>query len=194
MALLCTLKEFPALSFSVKMRLGWERVEESLALLTLLNELPLVQITLHPRLGKQQYKGTVDREAFAEFLTACRHPLFYNGDIETGEEIDQLTTCFPELSGLMIGRGLLARPWVALEYQTGIRLPEEERRNRLRSFHARLVERYASLLEGGEHQVVAKLKTLWDYLLPDADKKARKKILKSTTLPAYLTAVRDLLD
>lgn len=46
------VNRYPQIRFSVKMRLGWENPEESLALLPLLNELPLSHIILHPRLGK----------------------------------------------------------------------------------------------------------------------------------------------
>ena len=57
----------PDIRFSVKLRLGWEQAEECLALLPLFNELPLAHIILHPRLGKQQYKGEVDLEGFEAF-------------------------------------------------------------------------------------------------------------------------------
>ena len=53
--LTAAIKNHPDLQFSVKMRLGWENPEESLALLPFLNELPLTHIIMHPRLGKQQY-------------------------------------------------------------------------------------------------------------------------------------------
>ncbi|MGG6498906.1 UNVERIFIED_CONTAM: tRNA-dihydrouridine synthase, partial [Bacteroidetes bacterium 56_B9] len=77
----------PDLQFSVKMRLGWENPEESLALLPLLNELPLTHIIMHPRLGKQQYKGEVDLKGFEAFYNECRHPLIYNGGLLTVEDI-----------------------------------------------------------------------------------------------------------
>ena len=38
---------------------------------------------MHPRLGKQQYKGEVDLEGFEAFYKECTHPLFYNGDLHT---------------------------------------------------------------------------------------------------------------
>lgn len=38
------------------MRLGWEDPEECLKLAPIINELPLRQVVMHPRLGKQQYK------------------------------------------------------------------------------------------------------------------------------------------
>lgn len=193
-ALLRAAEEFPELAFSVKMRLGWENAEECMALVPVLNELPLEHITLHPRLGVQQYKGMVDRDGFARFYEACKHPLLYNGDLLSLEDIRAVIERFPRLRGVMLGRGLLAAPWLAAEYAAGEAWTAEKRREGLTAFHEQLTDRYRSRLEGGEHQVVAKLKTLWDYLLPDADKKCRKKIAKSTSLTAYRSAVKELLS
>lgn len=109
--------EEPDISFSVKMRLGQESADESIRLLSLLNELPLRQITLHPRLGIQQYKGETDMENFSRFYERCTIPLIYNGDLHTLEDIVAVTSCFPGISGIMTGRGLLANPALALEYQ-----------------------------------------------------------------------------
>ena len=58
-ALLSIVTRYPQISFSVKMRLGWEQPDECLALAPILNDLPLRQITMHPRLGKQGYKGAL---------------------------------------------------------------------------------------------------------------------------------------
>ena len=54
--LLETIFEFPEIQFSVKLRLGWDSPEEAQALLPFLNGLPLTHLTLHPRIGTQQYK------------------------------------------------------------------------------------------------------------------------------------------
>lgn len=43
-------------------------------------------------------------------------------------------------------------------------------------------------------QVLAKRKLIWDYLLPDAEKRLRKKILKSNQLSTYQQAVKELLQ
>lgn len=193
MALLRTVEEFPAIRFSVKMRLGWERSDEAEALLPFLHTLPLKHITLHPRLGIQQYKGEIDEMGWMRFMENCRLPLYYNGDIRTPEDIETLTTRFPSLAGVMVGRGLLARPWLAYEYRTGETLSDTCKRERLRTFHTLLSEKYRQRMEGGEHQVLTKLKTLWDYLLPDAEKKLRKRIVKSPTLPTYQKAVDELI-
>ena len=93
----------------MKMRLGWEEPSEALRLLPLLESLPLRQITLHARLGKQQYKGCVDMESFGRFYDACPIPLVYNGDLTTVEEMVAVEREFPRLSGLMVGRGLISK-------------------------------------------------------------------------------------
>ena len=98
--LLTTLCEkFPQIRLSVKLRLGWERPDECLTLLPLLNRLPLADIIMHPRLGKQQYKGMVDMEGFRTFYESCEKPLFYNGDLLTTDDIDRIRQEFPRLAG-----------------------------------------------------------------------------------------------
>ena len=72
---------YPGFTISVKMRLGWESKDEWRALLPILNDAPLCYVTMHPRLGIEQYKKPADIDAFDEFCEACRHPLIYNGDI-----------------------------------------------------------------------------------------------------------------
>ena len=188
-----TIYEFPEIRFSVKLRLGWDSADEAGLLLPFLNNLPLTHLTLHPRIGVQQYKGCTDNEAFSRFYDSCVHPLFYNGDIHTLAGIRSVTDRFPRLKGVMLGRGLLSYPWLAAEYSSGILLSMQEKKEKLLIFHTLLLERYSSRLEGGEHQVLDKIKTVWDYLLPDAEKKLKKKVLKSSRLTAYKEAVREMI-
>ena len=86
---------FPEIRFSVKMRLGGQDAEEWKALVPLLNRSCVTQVTLHPRIGKQQYKGTVDWEAFRAFYEACERPLVYNGDLLTVADIREVLERFP---------------------------------------------------------------------------------------------------
>lgn len=192
-ALLNTIHEFPNLTFSAKLRLGWENPNEAQELLPVLNLLPLSHITLHPRIGIQQYKGETDKEAFTHFYEACALPLFYNGDLCSEKEIQAILEQFPRLHGLMLGRGLLSTPWLAFEHRTGQRLADKEMKEKLSTFHTLLSEQYSARLEGGDHQILDKLKTLWDYLLPNAEKRLRKRILKSNSLTSYQGAVRELI-
>lgn len=188
--LLNTILEFPDMQFSVKMRLGLENPEECLALLPVLNNLPLRQIALHARVGKQQYKGDTNWNAFEAFYHNCKHPLLYNGDIATIEDIDRLMNRFPDLSGVMIGRGLLANPALASEYLKGEKLSREEMHEKVRTFHTLLLSYYEAHLQGND-QLVTKMKSIWEYLLPDMDRKLKKKIHKSTKIEVYRSAVSE---
>ena len=187
------LEAHPDIRFSVKMRLGWEDSAECMALLPLLNSLPLSHITMHPRLGKQQYKGEVDLEAFQRFYAECEKPLVYNGDLLTLDDIERIESRFPRLAGLMIGRGLLANPALAIEYQQGEPLSPQAMMEKIRLLHADVFSQYGNLLEGGEQQLLTKMRTFWEYLLPDGDRKAKKVIHKTSKLSNYQAAVSNLL-
>lgn len=94
----------------------------------------------------------------------------------------------------MLGRGLLASPWMAAEYRAGKAWGEAERQARMRLFHAGLFDHYAQTLEGGEKQLLMKMKIFWEYLLPDADRKLHKKIHKAQKTADYTDAVFHLLS
>lgn len=173
----------PEVVFSVKMRLGEESEEEGMRVMPIVNEMPLIHVTLHPRLGRQQYKGVADREAFLRFAEVCRHPMVYNGDvlelrIENGElKIGADAVESAKLKGVMIGRGLLARPWM---------LSDKEPHEVIMTMHA-VVYRHATETLCGDSQILSRLHAFWEYL--DIPHKQKKAIMKATTLPRYREAV-----
>lgn len=191
--LLRLVTEYPQIKFSIKMRLGWESPEECLRLAPIINELSLSQVTVHPRLGKQQYKGEVDLEGFAAFQEVCKLPLIYNGDVHTLEDIERIQERFPALNGIMIGRGLLANPALALEYKENRVLTADEMKERVRKLHYSVFSSYKEQLEGGDAQLMDKMKSFWEFLLPEANKKLRKIIFKSNHIDKYLQAVNQIL-
>lgn len=93
--------------FSIKMRLGLHDRHECITLLPLINEAPLALVTMHPRLGIQQYKGEVDMDTFDMFYQDCDQPICYNGDIKGYEDIVRIQKQYPKLSAIMIGRALV---------------------------------------------------------------------------------------
>ena len=169
----------PEVAFSAKMRLGQESIDEGLAAMPIINEMPLLHVTLHPRLGRQQYKGVADREAFCRFYESSRHPLVYNGDIgeiENGK-LKVENWADTKLKGVMIGRGLLARPWM-----TGDKEPVQV----LHDMHA-IVYRHAVETLCGDSQILGHLHAFWEYI--DIPHKQKKAVMKATSLPRYREAV-----
>ncbi|MBO5262710.1 MAG: tRNA-dihydrouridine synthase family protein [Bacteroidaceae bacterium] len=191
-ALMAEVKNNSDITFSVKMRLGWDNANEWEALIGILNDTPLSHITMHPRLGREQYKQPADIDAFKAFNNKCRHPVIYNGDINTLADIERITTNFPALQGVMIGRGLLANPALGLEYERGSELSLDEMRHLVEGMHDAFFRTMSARLQGNT-QLLSKLKPYWEYLLPEMEKRYRKAILKATTADKYLQAVENAL-
>lgn len=185
------IQSHPECDFSLKMRLGVEGPDDWREVLPMLNDVPLRHVTLHPRYAAQQYKGEPDRDAFEAFLQECRHPVVYNGDITTVEQIQELEQHYPELAGVMIGRGLLARPTLAMEYKNGVSATPAEVTETLKRMHDALYRHFAAHIPG-EAQQLAKLRTFWDYVEPTIGHKAWKKIHKAGNMRNYLGAVEEL--
>lgn len=178
---------------SVKMRSGWEKMQEGMYLLEILNPLPLTHIIMHPRLGRQGYKGECDMEAFDRFENECERPLYYNGDLLTTDDITGITERYPNIKGVMIGRGLLANPALGTEYRNGTPMDERSRLAAIAKIHNEVYAACEARIEGGQSQLVKKMQAFWEYLLPEGDRKAHKAIRKATTTDAYLRAVNVLL-
>ena len=98
------------LSISVKTRLGLEKREEFPGILEVLNRYPIKELTIHPRVRKQFYDGTVDMEMFDYAVRNSVNPLCYNGDILSPEQAAVLQETYPQIQSVMIGRGLIADP------------------------------------------------------------------------------------
>ena len=193
--------------FSVKMRLGQETPDEAFALLSILNDTRLAHITLHPRLGKQQYKGAIDFSSFEKFYNECKHPLVYNGDITTVSQIFELEHKYPKLMGVMLGRGLLARPSLATEYKDLCRKNEVGSAQYSNSdinsatpqdFLGKILEMHQVIFDNasqtfqGDSQILSHVQSFWEYLEPSIPKKSFKKIKKAGKISEYNNAVKEL--
>lgn len=182
------ISEHPQHTYSVKMRLGVENVDEWKSVLSLLNATPLQHITVHPRVASQQYGGEPNMEAFEALMAASRTPIIYNGDVTTVAQIRELEARYPQLAGVMIGRGLLARPTLAREYADGTTLSDAAVIAALHQLHDAVHESYARRIPG-EAQLLNKLRTFWDYAEPTLGRKAWKKVHKAGSMRNYLAAV-----
>ena len=113
--------------------------------------------------------------------------------MHTIEDIQIITERFPKLAGLVIGRGLLANPALAWEYRQGKKLSPGEMAAKVKQLHTAVYNSYEEQLQGGEMQLLMKMKSFWEYLLPDGDRKAKKVIHKTGKLANYQAAVDSLL-
>jgi tRNA-dihydrouridine synthase B len=183
--LLAAITAHIPVSLSVKIRLGRQDKEEIHDLIHVLNRHPIDHVILHPRTGIQMYRGKADLDAFEAAMEASIHPFVYNGDITDTAFFSKVTQRFPGIRRFMIGRGILANPFLP-EQIKGI-LPDLERRViRLQHFHDDLVTAYAGRFSGPGH-LTGRMKGFWHYLGNSFknQEKPLKKILRSPSFHAY---------
>ena len=165
--------------YSVKMRIGWDRNDQWRDILPLMDIIKPVNIAVHPRTGKQQYKGELDIEQFEALLAASPWPVIYNGGLRAAADIEQTARRYPSLAAVMVGSALAADPGMLADDAT----PDDYRR-----FHDLLVEGYTQQLNGGEAQLVRHLQDIWQTFLPGTGHKLFKAIRKSRTIDQYEAA------
>jgi len=181
------------LELSIKTRLGYYTKDEITVLLPLLDQYPLKEIIIHPRLGKQIYRGSANPDDFALCQELSKHPLVYNGDIRQQEQMKKLQERFPTVEKWMIGRGILSSPFLCESIKNSQGKDQLDNLERLKHFHDELYEGYRQTLSGPGH-LLGRLKLIWSYLIDSfpENQKALKKIQKSRSPEQYLAVVDEI--
>jgi tRNA-dihydrouridine synthase B len=179
---------------SVKMRLGYESSQEIFRVFPVLEKYRLANITIHPRIGKQLYNGKVDLIAFEECLGQTSHKIFYNGDITSVRRFRELKERFPTINHWMIGRGLIADPFLPSMIKADNPVYPEKRYEVLSSFHDTLFSSYEEALSGPKH-LLMKMYSFWEFFSQSfpLSPKGLKKIKKAQNLSAYREVVQQII-
>ena len=185
-----------SLKISIKCRLGQENSSEFEPLIPIFNTFPLEEIIIHPRVGKQQYKGEADMEAFALYARQLNHPVCYNGDILNVADIVRIQELAPQVERVMIGRGILHNPFLLAEIRQQELTPKEKVKM-LRNFHISLIEHSKKKYSGDLH-FLKRFEELWSYHAQGFENghKIYKLVKKCKTLTQYeaivFKAINDL--
>lgn len=174
------------LNISIKLRSGYELDTDINKLIGIFNQYPLNEIIYHPRIGKQLYKGTADSDKFAEISALSKHNLAYNGDIDSFAKYTEICTKFPLVNHVMIGRGLIANPFLGLEINDGKPLDDDIKRKLFEEFHQSLFLHFSNKLSGDSH-LLNKFVHFWEYfshLFVD-NKRVNKTIKKNKTIVEF---------
>lgn len=173
---------------SVKTRIGLKNKEEIFHIIPVLNDYPLASVTVHPRLGRQQYTGVPDLETFAEVLPLLKAPVIYNGDICTVADAQRILDRFPQVTDLMVGRGILYNPALPLEMNGWPAVDT-------RIFVRRLMEEIRTTLPT-EESIMRKTKEYWSLLwksLPISEMEARK-VLRAQELTVVDNLIKEFIQ
>ncbi|BAO56281.1 tRNA dihydrouridine synthase [Nonlabens marinus] len=180
---------------SMKMRMGYEHAGDILETFETLEKYPLKSIAIHARTGKQLYKGGVDLEAFQKCVDRAKQKLYYNGDITSVSIFKERQDRFPSIDHFMIGRGLIADPWLPYMIQNNLSAYPADRWERFREFHDTIYADYDAFLQGPT-PIKMKMQGFWGYFAEQFDnpQKTMKKIKKAGGSRNYVTAVNEILN
>jgi tRNA-dihydrouridine synthase len=99
---------------------------------------------------------------------------------------------YPKLAGIMIGRGLLARPSLAAEYKQTSHLnsatTSQDFLGKILQMHQIIFENACQTYQG-DSQILSHIQSFWEYLEPNIPKKTFKKIKKAGKLNEYIEAI-----
>jgi tRNA-dihydrouridine synthase len=170
-------------SFSIKIRAGYNDLEQIFTLLPLFEEAQIDFLVLHPRTVVQKYGGSADHAITARVVERTALPVIANGDIVSAAQGRQILAA-SKAAGLMLGRGAIAEPHLFSRLR-GMAPEEPSEVELLREFCdylSDLLTRYEPLF-CGEQQILAKLKEVPAFvtdlrLLPLAQQLRRARTLQ----------------
>ena len=175
------------LAISIKTRLGIENSQEFPAILEVYNRYPIQELTIHPRTRKQFYDGDLHLDMFTYAIENSTNPLCFNGDLRISSDILNFSDRYPQITSVMIGRGLIADP--------GMLTPGGTTRDALKAFTDELTESYIEAF-GGARNAMFRMKENWSFLrhrFQDSDR-LWKQLRKTTDLGEYRAITTELFQ
>ncbi len=171
---------------SVKTRIGFSSKKELSRLMEIFNSFPIDSLTIHPRTREDYYKGIPDMSSFEEAYRCSKNQVCYNGNVYSPADFTDICERFPNIEGVMIGRGALKNPAIFREIRGGKPLSTEE----LIQFSNELETAYLPVL-GSEVYTIHKLKEIWLHIMLNfpEEKKILKAIKKANKLSELQNAV-----
>ena len=200
------------IKFSIKCRLGYFNPEEIDAIIPIFNKFPLSELIIHPRIGKQLYKGEANVERFKSLIPFINAPLVYNGDIVSVETFEHISNAVQPVKHFMLGRGLLANPFLVEDIKASVNVRNEAIQgdtylecfvprndvpdDKINRLHNYVLDLYEDRLRhaGGSPKVLGRMKELWSYLMNSFEEPqvVWRKIKKINALKEYENAVEDI--
>jgi tRNA-dihydrouridine synthase len=178
---------------SMKMRMGYENSTEILDVFPILEQYPIKNIAIHARIGKQLYKGGVDLDSFQKCLDTSKQKIYYNGDITSVEKFRLMQERFPSIDHWMIGRGLIADPFLPSMIKNNTTEYPKNKLEIFEAFHDTIYQEYDAYLSGPT-PIRMKMLGFWEYFSESFSnpQKTFKKIKKAGNSKNYEIAVKEI--
>jgi tRNA-dihydrouridine synthase len=119
--------------------------------------------------------------------------MYYNGDITSVTAYKKLKERFPSIDHWMIGRGLIADPFLPSMIKSDSKEYPKNRFEIFNEFHDRIYQEYDAALSGPT-PIKMKMLGFWEYFSQSFSnpQKTYKKIKKAQNAKVYSLAVREI--
>ncbi|HEY8241810.1 MAG TPA: tRNA-dihydrouridine synthase, partial [Kiritimatiellia bacterium] len=110
---------------TVKIRLGHDALDmrdKFIERIRLFEETGVDAITLHPRFFEDKFRRRAKHELFAWVASLTKLPLIANGDILGPRTVKESPDLFRPMSGIMVGRMAIARPWIFAAWERPVQV------------------------------------------------------------------------
>lgn len=181
------------LQISIKTRIGMESPTEWENIQKIYKQYPMEELIIHPRLQADQYKNHPNLDIFKKALEQIPCPVCYNGDIHSLAQYRSFTEQFPQVTAVMLGRGILKNPGLIGEITESSPVTADI----LLAFHEDILAGYKEEISG-DINILYKMKELWSYFgdsFKNSDNFAKrmKKLMKTKSLTEFHSSATQFL-
>jgi len=123
---------------SLKIRKGWEGAENYLRVFNICEEYGADFLSIHGRTVEQGYSGRADRRLLEQFPEIRKTAVYWTGDVNTFEDIDELSSYEDYLDGILFARGTYGNPWFiadAYHYINGLEIESRGLTQQVETIH-----------------------------------------------------------
>jgi tRNA-dihydrouridine synthase B len=139
--ILMTVRKTIKISFTIKIRSGWDREHINAVQISKVAEgCGVDAVSIHPRTRVQGFRGRADWSLIGEVKKSVSIPVIGNGDVTSpllAERMMEETAC----DGVMIGRGALGNPWI-FDREESVPRPALKEREKAIERHFLLLQSY----------------------------------------------------
>lgn len=124
---------------TAKIRLGHSTIgaeDRFIERLRVIENAGIDAITLHTRFFEDKFKRRSRHELFAWATSLTKLPVIANGDITGAHQLREHAELFKTVSGFMLGRMAIARPWIFASWSQPVEFDYAEVWNRLHDYIA----------------------------------------------------------
>lgn len=176
------------IAISIKMRIGFYNEDEFISLIKIINKYNVSELIIHPRTALEKYGGYPHLNIMDNIDKLTNIPIIYNGDIKSKKDIEYIKNRYPYLKGVMLGRGLIYKPFLLSDYN------EEELRKILKDFYFEIANKSIDELGWGNAKYY--LKELWSMLQRSfvIDSSLAKKPFKQEKEDEFFKYINEIMD